>query len=113
MFKRFLLWLLAEELQATRDQIRMENEKFMQWITNSLTMSFATIRSRLDASEALVLNLTNELELLSGAHEALDDQVDTLEDNLIFSYENSQDMFADAFTGLDLCMDRLDELESV
>lgn len=126
MIKKFLLWVLREELD---DLYRLSNQELSdhrEWIVQSLAQSFATVNKRIEAVETLALNTSDGLDRvnveLSGQIVAVNEEVDLLsgalchlEDTVVAQaeledsvFEDFTNTFEDIYCAIDLIADELD-----
>lgn len=122
MIKHLILWLLADTLNELRDELAETAETRQMQLNKSLILSFNTIKERIGHLETTVLDIADavsrleqstndELSLISGAHEHLDDIVQGICDELNKDHETLGVLFNDVMVTLDDLECRIEELE--
>lgn len=132
MIKRFVLWLLREELSHIENKAESALIAHREWISSSLAVSFQSVRAKAEAVSVALIelsskvdtlvmadaasaealsNLNEEIELLAGAHEHLDDIVQCIVGGIDDDVSDLGHMLEDLYMGMDIIADRLDEME--
>jgi len=115
MIKSILRYFLRDELNAIRLEAIKDQAEYAARLEKSLVLSFNTIKERIatvenlalitsDAVERLESVLNDELDLLAGAHEHLDDTVQGICDELNKDHDVLGTLFGEI-------MERLEDLE--
>lgn len=118
MIKALLKWILREELENIRNEAEDDLQELREFILGSLSISFTSIRKRIDDVEALALatceavdRLEDGHNLLSGAHNHLDDIVMAQSDIISEIGEDFQEFAVNLVADLDTLLDGLEDLD--